>query len=233
MNTDRDTLIKENLKLVYKIAKSIKNSEVEYEDMVQDGMIGLINAADNYDENKDINFSTYSFSCIKRAILRNMLYVDRSMVLPERKNNELISIKKSINSLNQTLERPPTIDEISFDTAITKNDVVNILIASSGTYSIDEVKSVYSCVDTNYMPDIETINKIEKDKFNDYLESLNEDEKDVIINICNNMTIKEISSILQIEERKVKYLKKKAIKKIKDLILLEEENNATNASNCS
>lgn len=89
----RDKIIEHNLRLVMMVVKSFKNTPYEFNDLLSYGIIGLINAVDNYDKSKDIEFTTYFVKCIKNSILYYLKI--------ESKKIKTISLDECVSSENK------------------------------------------------------------------------------------------------------------------------------------
>ena len=110
-----ENLIKANLRLVVKIAKQYVTKDYQIMDIIQDGNLGLIKAAEKYDYRRAVRFSTYASWWIKQSIVRSLSLKKRMIRIPHRKEEKLRHIRKVWNSLNQSLRRIPTVDEIALE----------------------------------------------------------------------------------------------------------------------
>ncbi|MDO4963735.1 MAG: sigma-70 family RNA polymerase sigma factor, partial [bacterium] len=109
----RDKLIECNLKLVVKFANKYLYSGMPFQDMIQDGNIGLINAVDNYDPYKGYKFSTYAYYWIRQNILRSISNKGRNIRLPVHLTERLDLFKKTLYDLEKKLNREPSLEEIA------------------------------------------------------------------------------------------------------------------------
>lgn len=132
-----EELIKKNHRLVYSIAlKYSFNGRNEIEDLVQEGFIGLLRAADMYDQSAGASFGTYVFQWIRQSIHRSIGRT-RSVRIPQYKRDEIIRLKKTIEVLTQRIDRFPTTGEISSFTGIQESKVIELLILSYEIESLD------------------------------------------------------------------------------------------------
>ncbi len=106
-------LIQSNLRLVIKIAKAFVSKEYPLVDIIQDGNIGLIRAAQKYDHKKNVRFSTYGAQWIKQMIIRALSQKRRLVRLPYRKEKTLKKIKETANKFFNDHKRYPTTQELS------------------------------------------------------------------------------------------------------------------------
>ncbi len=109
----KDTLIQSNLKLVMKIAHYYVHRGMEYEDLVQEGNLGLMKAADKFDYKKGFKFSTYATWWIRQAITRAIADLSRTIRIPVHMVETINRINKARSSLQQKLNRDPTLEELS------------------------------------------------------------------------------------------------------------------------
>ena len=109
----RQQLIEKNLKLVVSIAKTFQTSEMELIDLIQEGNIGLIKAADTFDVTKGYKFSTYATSVITRSIIAAIKEKSKSIRLPGHIYKIISSYKEIESKLQNKLNRVPSIEEIA------------------------------------------------------------------------------------------------------------------------
>ena len=121
--TARRRLIEANLRLVVKIALSYNIKDVSLTDLIQEGNIGLIRAADKYDHLRHLRFSTYAAWWIRQAITRYLCEKRRAIRLPHRKEEILQKIQRAHLFLSQQYMRRPTVEEIAAETGVPLEDV--------------------------------------------------------------------------------------------------------------
>ena len=109
----KDTLIQCNLKLVMKIAHYYLHRGMDYEDLVQEGNLGLMKAADKFDYTKGFKFSTYATWWIRQAITRAIADLSRTIRIPVHMVETINRINKARSTLQQKLNRDPTLEELS------------------------------------------------------------------------------------------------------------------------
>ena len=142
-----DALIKANLRLVVKIAKQYVTKEYQIMDIIQDGNLGLIKAAEKYDYRRAVRFSTYASWWIKQSIVRSLSLKKRMIRIPHRKEEKLRHIRKVWNSLNQSLRRVPTVDEIALEMNMDIHEVdalmgiTNPVVSFENSLSSDDCRS--------------------------------------------------------------------------------------------
>ena len=135
----RDKMVMSNLALVSSIAQRYQNKGVDFEDLIQEGSLGLVTAIEKYDTTKEVAFSTYATFWIKQRITRCILNHKQNIRLPICVSQWLSAIDRSRNELRNRLKREPTYEEIADDTGIPLRTVKRCVDSSysSNTQSLD------------------------------------------------------------------------------------------------
>ena len=133
----RQELIEGNLRLVITIAKHYNSCGINFIDLVQEGNLGLIHAAQKYDFNREVRFSTYAAWWIKQAITRAIDNKQRAIRLPHRKEESLRKLKSAYNALLQKNMRQPSIADLAHEVNLTHHEVITILNIAAGMVSFD------------------------------------------------------------------------------------------------
>jgi len=120
----RSRLIEANLRLVIKIARSFSNFDIPLVDLIQEGNMGLIKAAERFDYRKNVRFSTYASWWIKQAVTRSLVNSRRAIRLPHRKEELIRRIHKIYGDLSQSLSREPTHAELAKELGISPRPCV-------------------------------------------------------------------------------------------------------------
>lgn len=219
-------LIESNLRLVIKIAKQYLCSGVTLLDLVQEGNLGLLQAASKYDYRKQVRFSTYASWWIRQSITRALANKKRSIRIPHRKEDILKKIQASYNILSQRLARKPQIDEIAEFLRIPREEVVSIIALSEQVISLDsdilnDGGSLYDvCLDYSYAPDRTFMQKIVRETINQLVNKLQPREKKVLLaryGLDGNerSTLKEIAENLGVSPETVRQIEMRAIRKLR------------------
>ena len=223
-----DRLTTCNLRFVVSIAKKYQNQGISLPDLVNEGNMGLIKAAQRFDETRGFKFISYAVWWIRQSILTAIADQARVVRLPLNQVGTISKIKKELARLEQQYQRFPTIDEIAEAVDIPAYKVADLLRMNGFTQSLDAPVSTdddTKMVDT-YIPDNAsgTDDTLMKESLatdvDVMLADLPEKEKEVIrlffgLNNTQEHTLDEISVQCQISRERVRQLKEKAIKRLR------------------
>ena len=180
----KEELIKDNLKLVHKIAQHYRNSNCEYEDIIQSGSLGLLNAVLRFDTSFDVAFSTYAFPLILGEIRK--LLREHAIIRKSRSINETLSlIYKKKQEFIIEFNKEPTINELSIICNIEREKIVFTLNSALPVQSLES--KIYDSEDT-------LADKIES----------NENTQDKAI---NNVLVHKVTRNLDKRSRKIIYMR--------------------------
>jgi len=222
----RQKLIESNLRLVVKIAKAFVTVDVPLLDLIQEGNLGLIRAAQKYDYAKNVRFSTYANWWIKQAITRALANKRRAIRLPHRKEEALKKIQKAYNTLSQLYMRRPSTEEIAKEVGISAAETEHILNLANGIVSLDAETGEDSgplidlCEDYTYSPDREVIREAVRAETLSFLERLMERERRILMYRFQfyggeRYTLKRIGDEMGISPETVRQIEIRALKKLK------------------
>ncbi len=131
----RDSFIESNLPLVHSLCKRFVGRGIEYDDLYQAGCIGLIKAADGFDESRGLCFSTYAVPVILGEIRR--MFRDGGSVKVSRSLKELsLKVARTKSILELKLMREPTINELARELSVTSEEITEAMSASQPTVSL-------------------------------------------------------------------------------------------------
>lgn len=223
----RQRMINSNLRLVVKMARGYQISGVSLMDLIQEGNLGLIKAAERYDFRKNVRFCTYAAWWIKQAITRYLTDRSRSIRLPYRKEEALRHIQDFMHHFNIEHKRSPSLHEISDGTKVKYNDVVSIMEFSSNPISLYAETNIENgtlmdiLVDDNYNPDGELFKKCAEQDTRDSLYKLKDNERNIIRYRYNFVdgkkhTLKTIGEQMGISPETVRQIEIRALKKLKE-----------------
>lgn len=139
-----ETLVRNNLRLVYKIANDFfkKNPQAgPLEDIIQEGKVGLMKAIEKYDPDRGYKFSTMAFAWIRQSVMRETNRTSRLVRLPENRVHEIIQINTLLRNVDEGISEKELHQYIQDELGISATDLHNILNANSLPVSINKVVS--------------------------------------------------------------------------------------------
>jgi RNA polymerase primary sigma factor len=221
-------LVKANLRFVVSVAKQYQNQGLSLPDLINEGNLGLIKAAQRFDETRGFKFISYAVWWIRQSILQALAEQSRLVRLPLNQVGSLNKIKKATSRLEQEFERAPSADEIAQKLDIPEHKLDKALRITTRYISMDapiaedeETKflDVYVSdespkTDSNLMR--ESLNK----EIQRSLSTLTEKERDVInlyygIGMNHGLTLDEIGAKFNLTRERVRQIKEKAIRRLK------------------
>jgi len=223
----RRRLIEANLRLVVKIARGFVKDDMPLLDLIQEGNVGLIKAAEKYDGTRNVRFSTYASWWIKQAITRSLVNSRRAIRLPHRKEELLKRIQRSYSILTQSLQREPSPGEIAADLGVGVDAVFGIMGMSAVPVSLEndsgeESGSIMDVFEDNsYSPDGELMKTCAREETYRMLELLLEKERRILLRRFEflggeRQTLKSIGIELGISPETVRQIEKRALRKLKE-----------------
>jgi len=223
----RDCLINANLRFVISVAKQYQNLGLSLADLINEGNLGLIEAAQRFNETRGFKFISYAVWWIRQAIIYALAKQSRIVRLPLNRISIINKIKKIIADLEQKYEREPTILEITQALELTPNDVT-AAIKNAGRYiSMDaplvqgEEKNMYDVLlsEDTPSPDKELLMDSLRKEIERALNKLTRREADIIrlffgVNGKHEHTLGEIGEEFNLSRERIRQIKEKAIRKL-------------------
>jgi RNA polymerase primary sigma factor len=220
----RHTMVESNLRLVVKIARRYRTSRVSLEELVQEGNVGLVQAAARFDYRKNAKFSTYAAPWIKQAINRFLNDKTRAISIPHRKEEKLKRIRLAKETLQHDFGRTPSNREIAHYLGIEEPEIDRYTAFEYETCSLEADEPASSVLrvwqDSTYLPERDFSRQCLRDETARMLDTLRTVEKTVIrhrfeINGARKMTLRELGDHLGISAESVRLVEKRAIGKLR------------------
>lgn len=221
-------LVQANLRLVVSIAKKYIGQGVLFMDLVQEGSLGLIKAAEKFDYSKNFKFSTYATWWIKQTIIRAISNNSRTIRIPVHMADKIRKYKRFYTQLSFTLGREPTDAEIAekMEMPVKKLAAIKKAIIKepiSLETPVTEDLNVGDYVqDTSYnSPETQTRNNMVKGSIDNLLETLSERERKIItcrfgINGEPPRTLEQLGTIMGYSKERIRQLEDSALRKIRE-----------------
>ena len=223
-----EKLTKANLRFVVSVAKQYQNQGLTLPDLINEGNLGLIKAAQRFDETRGFKFISYAVWWIRQSILQALAEQSRIVRLPLNKIGSINKINKMYAFLEQENERPPSAEEIAKKLDMTVNDVKESMKNSGRHVSMDaplvegEDSNLYDVLRSGESPnpDKDLLHESLRTEIERALETLTPREADVIrlyfgLGNQHPMTLEEIGETFDLTRERVRQIKEKAIRRLK------------------
>jgi len=220
------TLVNANLRLVVRIAKSFVCPEMCLMDLIQEGNIGLLKAAEKFDYQRNIRFSTYASYWIKQAIRRALDSKKRAIRIPHRKEEMLSHIQKVSEEFSQKYCRKPSVEELSVYTDMDTAEIISLIGSAYSTVSLDATINNSSNTlldvleDNSYNPDKTLYEEALKEEAMRFLSMLREHERKVLIyrfaiNRDKSLTLNSVGKRMGISSESARQIEIGALQKLR------------------
>ena len=223
-----EKLTKANLRFVVSVAKQYQNQGLTLPDLINEGNLGLIKAAQRFDEPRGFKFISYAVWWIRQSILQALAEQSRIVRLPLNKIGSINKINKMFAYLEQAHERPPSAEEIAKELDMTINDVKESMKNSGRHVSMDaplvegEDSNLYDVLRSGESPnpDRSLLHESLRTEIERALETLTPREADVVrlyfgLGNQHPMTLEEIGETFDLTRERVRQIKEKAIRRLK------------------
>ncbi|MBX2945415.1 MAG: RNA polymerase sigma factor RpoD/SigA [Cyclobacteriaceae bacterium] len=223
-----EKLTKANLRFVVSVAKQYQNQGLSLGDLINEGNLGLIKAAQRFDETRGFKFISYAVWWIRQSILQALAEQSRIVRLPLNRVGSLNKISKTFSELEQKYEREPSPEELAEVLDVTTAEVVDTMKISGRHVSMDapfvqgEENSLLDVLenDSEETPDSGLMNDSLRKEVQRALSTLTQREADVItlyfgLNGEHAMTLEEIGEKFNLTRERVRQIKEKAIRRLR------------------
>jgi RNA polymerase primary sigma factor len=222
-----EKLTKANLRFVVSVAKQYQNQGLSLPDLINEGNLGLIKAAEKFDETRGFKFISYAVWWIRQSILQALAEQSRIVRLPLNQVGSLNKINKALAKFEQENERTPSSDELSTILEIPKEKVTDTLRVSGRHVSVDapfvdgEDNSLLDVLINNDSPNADRglLNESLAKEIDRALATLTERERDIVKYFfgigSQEMTLEEIGEQFGLTRERVRQIKEKAIRRLR------------------
>ena len=222
-----EKLTRANLRFVVSVAKQYQNQGLSLPDLINEGNLGLIKAAEKFDETRGFKFISYAVWWIRQSILQALAEQSRIVRLPLNQVGSLNKISKAFQKFEQENERRPSAEELAIELDITVDKVVDSLRVAGRHISMDapfvegEDNSLLDVLVNDDAPiaDRTLINESLQKEIDRALATLTDRESDIIKMFfglgCQEMTLEEIGDKFQLTRERVRQIKEKAIRRLR------------------
>ena len=225
-----ERLTKANLRFVVSVSKQYQNQGLSLPDLINEGNLGLIKAAERFDETRGFKFISYAVWWIRQSILQALAEQARIVRLPLNKIGTINKINKAFSELEQRFERPPSADELAEFLECTTEEVKQSMANNGRHISMDaplvdgdeSSSSMYDVLlnDSLPSPEKELVSESLRKDIERSLSTLTAREGDVVrlyygLNGKQPMTLEEIGERFDLTRERVRQIKEKAIRRLK------------------
>lgn len=222
-----EKLTRANLRFVVSVAKQYQNQGLSLPDLINEGNLGLIKAAEKFDETRGFKFISYAVWWIRQSILQALAEQARIVRLPLNQVGSLNKISKALAKFEQENERRPSADELADSIGLPVDKISETMKVQGRHISVDapfvegEDNSLLDVLvnDDSPLADRTLVNESLQKEIDRALDSLSEREKDIIRMFFGigqpEKTLEEIGDTFQLTRERVRQIKEKAIRRLR------------------
>ena len=222
-----ERLTRANLRFVVSVAKQYQNQGLSLPDLINEGNVGLIKAAEKYDETRGFKFISYAVWWIRQSILQAIAEQSRIVRLPLNQVGSVNKINRELNKFEQEHERRPSVDEIADRIDLPEDKIEEAMKANNRHVSMDapfvdgEDNSLLDVLADNNMPmaDKALVQESLRKEIDRAIELLNDREQKVVRAFFGigspEMTLEEIGDKYNLTRERVRQIKEKAIRRLR------------------
>ena len=222
-----EKLTKANLRFVVSVAKQYQNQGLSLPDLINEGNLGLIKAAQKFDETRGFKFISYAVWWIRQSILQALAEQSRIVRLPLNQVGSVNKINRLVNSFEQKNERRPSVEEIAEHIDLSEDKIEEAMKVNTRHISVDapfqdgEDNNLLDVLPDQDAPDADRVLVLEslREEIGRALDTLNERERNVIEAFFGlgqaEMTLEEIGDKYGLTRERVRQIKEKAIRRLR------------------
>ena len=222
-----EKLVSANLRFVVSVAKQYQNQGLSLPDLIDEGNLGLIKAAQKFDETRGFKFISYAVWWIRQSILQALAEQSRIVRLPLNQVGSLNKIGKALSRFEQENERRPSAEELAEQLDVPVDKISDTMKVSGRHVSVDapfvdgEDNSLLDVIpnDDSPMADSSLNQESLSKEVNRALDQLNQRESEILKMFfgigCQEMTLEEIGAKFDLTRERVRQIKEKAIRRLK------------------
>jgi len=230
-----EKLVRSNLRFVVSVAKKYQNLGMSLPDLICEGNVGLVRAAQKFDETKGVKFISYAVWWIRQAILKALAENSKTFRLPINRATTLNKISKKEAELTQKLGREPKPEEVAEAMEMDVDEVRKLMNVSRKSLSLDaplfegEEKTLFSYLsdDETLDPEEQTFESARQKEIRETLDSLQPREAKIVklyygLDGNEPLTLREIGSIFNLSRERIRQLQEQALTKMRRALARRE-----------